>query len=195
MRLNKLFMCLAVILAVAVFAVGDTKAEKKDYTKHPGYVEFDATAIFGDKEPQVEVYLSQPMLKLVGEFAKNEDEDLQNLLGNLMLIRVQVYGADREDIDKFISQSSGTVKSLKKKGWERVIRVREDDENVSVHLKPSSNYEYLEGIVVIAAEYDEEEAIFVNIVGDIRPEDVHRLSGYLGVSELENIRYERKNKR
>jgi hypothetical protein len=194
-KLNKLFVCTLLVLIVAVFVIGDAKAQKKDYKKHPGYVEFHAAEVFGDKEPKVEVLLNQPMLKLVSEFAKAEDPHLEGILANLLHVRVHVFDADRAAIDKFVSESSATVKSLDKKGWERIIRVRDENENVSVHLKPSSNYEYLEGVVVIAAEYDEGEAIFVNIAGDIRPEDIHRLSGYLGITELENIHYEGKKKR
>ena len=37
---------------------------------------------------------------------------------------------------------------------------------------------------------DMEEAVFVNIVGDIHPDDIGRLRHYFGIEELDSIRYE-----
>ena len=175
MRMKTLLLCVVLILALAVTAAAqDKKKSKDDYKKHPGYVDFNTLEIFGDEEAKVEVYLKQPMLKLVSEFVKADEPELYDLLGKLTLVRVHVFEADEAKIKKFIAESSKALKMLNGKGWERVVRVREEDEHVHVYLKPSKDYDYLKGIVVIAVEVDD-EAIFVNIVGDIHPGDVGRL--------------------
>jgi len=61
--------------------------------------------------------------------------------------------------------------------------VSEDDEMVYVYLMPSKEYEYLEGIVVIVI--DDDEAVFVNIVGEIHPDDVDNLGEFLDIDELD----------
>ncbi len=189
MRLKTIIMCVLLTLALAATVAAKDKRQTEDYTKHPGYVDFDALDIFADEDAKIEVYLKQPMLKLLSEFAKHEDPELFEMFAKLKLVRVQVFEVTRELGEKFEAESSKTVKELDKKGWERIVRVREDDERVYVYLKPSADYDFIEGIVVIAIE-DFEEAVFVNIVGEINPDDIGRLSGHFGIEELDSIRYE-----
>jgi hypothetical protein len=194
MRFKIIILCVLLTFAVsATTAVAKDRKKTSDYTKHPGYVDFDALEIFGDVEPKIEVYVREQMLALVAKFLENEDPELYDLLMKLKLVRVQVFDIDHDMAGKFENQSAKTVKVLDKEGWERVVRVREDDESVFVYIKPSENYEWIQGVVVLAME-DYEEAVFVNIVGDIKPEDVHRLGEHFDVEELDSIRYEVKKK-
>ena len=189
MRVKTIIMCVLLSLALAAAVAAKDRKQTEDYTKHPGYVDFDALEIFADEDAKIEVYLKQPMLKLLSEFAKHEDPDLFEIFAKLKLVRVQVFEVTRELAEKFEEVSSKTIKELDKKGWERVVRVREDDDRVYVYLKPSDDYDFIEGIVVIAIE-DFDEAVFVNIVGEINPADIGRLSGHFGIEELHSIRYE-----
>lgn len=194
MKVKTVILCAFLVLALAASASAQKKkAPAGDYTKHPGYMEFDTKAIFGGAEPKVEVYLRQPMLNLVSKFAENEDPEMVEVLGKLQLVRVQIFNSDDESFQKFATESSAAVKALDSKGWERVVRVREDNEQVYVYLKPSPDYEFIQGIVVIAAE-DDDDAIFVNIVGDIHPDDIDILGDRFGIDELDSIRYEVKKK-
>lgn len=191
MRVRALLPLLLLSFALATTVAAKDRNTRKavDYTKHPGYVDFDALEIFEDEDAKIEVYLKQPMLNLMSKFIEHEDPELFEIFGKLMLVRVQVFEARRELALKFESESSKVVKALDGKGWERVVRVREDDEQVYVYLKPSDDYEWIQGIVVIAIE-NYEEAVFVNIVGDIHPDDIHRLGEHFDVEELDSIRYE-----
>lgn len=192
MRAKTLLLCLVLILALAVTAAAQSqKKPKEDYKKHPGYVDFNTLEIFGEEDAKVEVFLKQPMLKLVSEFVKEDEPQLYDLLGKLVLVRVHVFEADEATTKKFVAESAKALKTLNGKGWERVVRVREEDEHVHVYLKPSKDYDYLIGIVVIAVEVDD-EAVFVNIVGDIHPSDVGRLGHHFGIEELDSIHYETK---
>lgn len=190
MRAKAILLC--ALLAIAVADTVDAKEKKvaQDYTKHPGYVDFNALEIFGDQEATIEVYLRKPMLDLLRKFFKDEDPELYRIFGNLQLVRVQVFNVTDGQSEKFDTESAKTVKELDRKGWERVVRVRKDEgERVFVYLKPSEEYDRIQGIVVIAME-DLDEAVFVNIVGDISPDDISRLGGHFGVEELDSIRYE-----
>ena len=189
MKLKTIFLCALLVLAVAVTATAKDKAKATDYTKHPGYVDFNALEIFGEQEATIEVYLKQPMLNLLRKFIKDEDPELYDIFGKLQLVRVQVFDVTSDLADKFDAESAKTVKILDEKGWEKIVRVFEDDQRVFVYLKPSEDYELIQGIVVIAME-GFEEAVFVNIVGDIHPDDISKLGGHFGVDELDSIRYE-----
>ncbi len=189
MNLKTIFLCALLVLAVAVTATAKDKDKATDYTKHPGYVDFNALEIFGEQEATIEVYLKQPMLNLLRKFIKDEDPELYDIFGKLQLVRVQVFDVTSDLATKFDAESAKTVKILDEKGWEKIVRVFEDDQRVFVYLKPSEDYELIQGIVVIAME-GFEEAVFVNIVGDIHPDDISKLGGHFGVDELDSIRYE-----
>jgi hypothetical protein len=98
-------------------------------------------------------------------------------------------------IGEFNDATKSTTGELDKKGWERIVRVREDDSNVDIYLLPSESYESILGIVVMVAE--DEEAIFVNIVGEINPDDVARLGDHFDIEELHDIKADdiKKNKK
>jgi hypothetical protein len=192
MRMRTILLC--VLCSLLTFAVADTatakdKKKAQDYTKHPGYIDFNALEIFGDQEATIEVYLRKPMLDLLRRFFEDEDPELYEIFGKLQLVRVQVFDVTHDLTDKFDMESAKTVKALDNGGWERIVRVNKEGERVFVYLKPSDDYEWIQGIVVIAME-DMEEAVFVNIVGDIHPDDISRLGGHFGIDELDSIRYE-----
>jgi len=191
MKFKTILLCVLLTFALVVTATAKDKKKAVDYTKHPGYVSFDALEIFGDEDAKIEIYLKQPMLQLVRKFVEQEDPELFEILGKLQLVRVQVFEATRDASEKFEAESSKTIEALDKKGWERVVRVRENDQLIWVYLKPSEDYEWIQGIVVIAME-DYEEAVFVNIVGDIHPEDINKLGEHFDIEELDSIRYETK---
>jgi hypothetical protein len=192
MKVKTVLLCMVLTVVLAASTAADAQKESKDdYKKQPGYVDFDALEIFGEENSRVEVHLKQPMLKLVSEFVKVEEPELFELLGKLSLVRVEVFESNETAAKKFIAQSSKTFKTLEGKGWERIVRVSEDDENVHVYMMPSKDYDFLRGIFVIALE-DDDEAVFVNIVGDIHPQDIGRLGHYFGIEELDRISYEKK---
>jgi hypothetical protein len=189
MKIRTVFACLlCAVVALGAVSTADAKRKKTDYTKHPGYIDFQAMEFFGAEYAKIEVNLNENMIKLVAQFVKDEDRDLYEMLIGLKLVRVEVYELTLEIEEKFINESSRAVKALDDGDWERIVRVREDDQRAYVYVKPSDNYDWIQGVVVLAMEDD--EAVFVNIVGDIKPEDISRLGDHFGVEELDSIRYE-----
>ncbi len=178
---------LCVFLVLAVSTAADAKKKKTDYTKHPGYVDFQSLDAFA-KEAKIEVNLNHNMIKLISGFLKEEDPDLYDMMINLQLVRIQVFARTSRIEETFSALAAQTAEALDKKDWERIVRVSEDDEEIYVYVKPSEDYEWIQGLVVLAMEDD--EAVFVNIVGDIKPEDVSRIGTHFNVEELDSIRYE-----
>ncbi|UCG53042.1 MAG: DUF4252 domain-containing protein [Candidatus Latescibacterota bacterium] len=151
-------------------------APEKDYTKMRGYVDFESMKIFGDMEATVEVYLKGALLAIAREAVGEEDPELRDLLSKIELIRVQVFELEDRFSDQVIEKTKALAKQLDKKGWEIAVRVRERDEHVYVYLLPGKNDD-IDGMVVMAIE-DDDEAVFVNIVGKIDPTQLGRIGRF-----------------
>ncbi len=186
----------AVLVATTALAANAQGKDEKDrdaaMRSHPGYVDFSLLDRLG-QEPKVEVNLRDPMLGLVGKFIGEEDPELKNLLASLKLVRVRVYTVTPGNVKGLLAAGSETSKRLDRDGWERVVRVREEEELVDVYFKPAKNAEWIEGVLVIAVGEDD-EAAFVNIVGTIRPEDVARIGEHLDIEGMDRVRIEKKIK-
>jgi len=129
------------------------------------------------------------MLGLVSKFIGEDEPELRSLLASLKLVRVRVYAITAESESRLLDAGSKTARTLDKQGWERVVRVRDEGDNVDVYFKPSSQAEWIDGALVIAFGEDD-EAVFVNIVGTIKPEDVSRLSEHMDIDGLDRVRVE-----
>jgi len=74
----------------------------------------------------------------------------------------------------------GIRAQLAKPGWSRIVESRGADEHAEVWV--NNNDGKLGGIAVIDAEPEELSVVFID--GTIRPEDLHRLSGKLGLPRM-----------
>jgi hypothetical protein len=74
---------------------------------------------------------------------------------------------------------------LDAKGWDRVVSVQQKKDDVAVFLKTRGE-EAIEGLVVTVLDGDK-EAVLVNIVGDIKPEQVALLGEKLKLDPLKKF--------
>jgi len=169
-----MLICSIIAVACLGLIVPTALAEKTDYTKMPGYVDFGAMQIFGEVEATVEVFLKGSLLAMARAAVADEDPELEHMLANIHYIHVQVFELDRSiDTEQVMAKTREVAKQLDKRGWEIAVKVREDDEYVYVYLLPGKD-DNIEGLVVMAVE-DDDEAAFVNIVGNINPENIGKI--------------------
>jgi HSP20 family molecular chaperone IbpA len=151
------------LLALPVMAQED---ELKDL---PGYVDFgDLSATYG--EPKITINLGGTMLNFVSMMSSAESPETSELISKLKGIRVQIYSID-EDATAARNQFSKTKKGLKSSGWEPIVQINEDDEQVLVYMKMEGGN--MEGMTVMVV--DSEEAVFVNIIGQLNPAELGKV--------------------
>ena len=144
-------------------------AQEDELKDLPGYVDFgDLSATYG--EPKITINLGGTMLNFVGMMSSSESPETSEMISKLKGIRVQIYTLD-ENTDTARDQFGKTKSSLKSSGWEPIVQVNEDDEQVLVYMKMIEGH--MEGMTVMVV--DEEEAVFVNVIGQLNPAELGKV--------------------
>jgi hypothetical protein len=151
-----------------------------------GYFSFDDIAGL-DSEPTVEIDLGPDMMRFFGEAAKESVQDTTGLEG-VTNVRVRVYegiGDSEAELLKFVDDTSRTLESS---GWRSVIRVNEGGERVRIFMKPApsgAGQGGIEGITLMVVDTGGgDEAVFINIAGDIQPEQLGRIAARIGMDGM-----------
>lgn len=171
----------ALALVVAFAPAAANAGTDESYKRSPGYVDFDP--ILGEMESSVEVFLKGSLLVIAREAVRDEDPELGDLLSKIEYVRVQVFPVDGAKASVLKEKTREVAKQLDKKGWEMTVRVREEGEQVLVYLLPGKN-DVIQGVVVMVVE-DDEDAAFINIVGDINPTEIGKIGRAFHLDSLD----------
>ncbi|HAG73344.1 MAG TPA: hypothetical protein DCL66_14195 [Gammaproteobacteria bacterium] len=184
MKIIKRVLVPLIICAFAPFAV----AADRSVDNHPGFVDFSTLTSIANVEPKVEVSLKAPLLNMMTNLIRTEDEQAAEFISKLLRVTVNVFESDAINIDEISASMNQTAKELDAKGWERVVRVREDDSHVDIYFRLSENAERIHGVAIMVAE--PREIVLVNIVGDISTDDISALGRRFDIVELTDIEIE-----
>ena len=132
--------------------------------------------------PKVEINLSKALIGMVSALSKNEDPEIGEMLSKLELIKVRVFelGGDASTAINAVEQMT---QKIRKDNWEPIVSVNEEASKVQVFTKTSN--EVMDGLVVMVVDSSggTGEAVFINIVGEIDPNNISK------VTESLNIQY------
>lgn len=150
-------------------------AQEDELKDLPGYVDFgDLSSLYG--EPRIIINLGGTMLNFVSMMSSAESPETADLISKLKGIRVMIYATD-ENTDVARDQFVTVKDKLKSSGWEPIVQINEDDEQVLVYMKMKDGN--MEGITVMVV--DEEEAVFVNVIGQLNPAELGKVMKTLDV--------------
>ncbi|HYE30288.1 MAG TPA: DUF4252 domain-containing protein [Methylomirabilota bacterium] len=150
----------------------------------PGYVDFGK--LQSSKEGEfVDVNIRWPIIAMASKIVETKEPEIGKVLGGLKHIRVNVIGMADDNRDAILKSIGKLRQSLGGEGWENIVTVKEQDQDVSVSLKLSGK-EAIEGLVVTVVEGNK-KAVLVNIVGDIRPEQIAMLGEKFNIDPLKNM--------
>jgi hypothetical protein len=133
----------------------------------------------------VEIQVKSNLLIFAAQLVEKEQPDAAKLLRSVELVRVNVIGLtdeNREEMQKRILQIR---QDLEGRGWERNVNVQgKDGEDVGVYTQTGGG-ETLAGVAITVI--DAKNVVFVNVVGDIRPEQIAALGESLNLKPLKEI--------
>lgn len=173
--------CLGAALTVKSFAA-----------EEGGFVDFGKFTAASGRE-FVEVNLPSSLLKFAARIAATDEPEVAQLLRSITQVRVNVIGMDETNRESTVSRIEGIRADLEKRGWQKIVTARAGadggSDDVAVYLK-SRGEDAIEGVVVTVIAR-KGEAVLVNIVGNIRADQIAELAEQLDIKPLRKLRIER----
>lgn len=167
----------ALTLALSLNAQADTLP--------PGQVDFGTFSPSITSGEFVEVNVTSSLISLATKFIEKDEPEVAKLLKGLQLVHVNVIGVNEENRADLESKAQKIRKDLDGNGWERIVMAQQQGQNVGVYLK-TQNKDTVQGLVVTVMEGNK-QAVFINVVGDIRPEQLSLLGERLHIEPLKNL--------
>jgi len=177
--MKRLSLTLAVVLCNAVAFNGfaqDRPAGHFDFGKLP--------ASSGGGE-QVEIAVGGAILSIAAKLIDKKEPEAAALFRSVKSVRVHVLELKDDNRKEMLERIKQIRTDLGAKGWDKVVSVQQKKEDVAVFLKTRGD-EAVEGLVVTVLDGDK-EAVLVNIVGDIKPEQVALLGEKLKLDPLKKF--------
>ena len=176
----RIYLCLLILL----LAAGTTWA-REDIESQPGYVDFGLITIPEQAPTSVEVYLKRPLLRMVSAATRVSEPELAEMIDQIDLIRVHAFAVAPEDLPGVAQEIDMLAATVEENGWERVAHIREAGEFTHVYLRADGDE--VDGLLVMGLE-EGNQAVFINIVGDIDPAQIGRLGSTFNISPLDSLR-------
>ena len=167
----------------AVFILAAWSSFAASAEDHPGYVDFSDLHSLINAEPVVEVTLREPLLRLITEVIPDEDEEAASFVSRLLNVRLHVYDDIGGNVREIADDMDEIAANLDGESWERVVRIREDDDQVDIFLRVSDTDDVVYGIAVMIVSEDG-EMVLANIAGDISFNDIGALGRRFDIEAL-----------
>lgn len=151
----------------------------------PGQVDFGAFSPPDSGGQFVEVNISSSLISLAARFVEKEDADIARLIKGLHAIRVNVVGLNDQNRGELSERVQQVRKQLSGNGWERIVTAQQEGQDVGVYLK-TKNSDTVQGLVVTVIE-GKKQAVFVNVVGNIKPEQLSMLGEKFHIEPLKRL--------
>jgi uncharacterized protein DUF4252 len=166
------------IILVSVLLMLAAAGQAQKLTDQPGYVPIEQLDLFPREKLSVEINLEGALLNLVGAAAKGADPEFSALIAGLKAIKVQAVPLKGLDEGAVRSKIGRTVRWLEEHGWKSTMRVKDEGEETYMYLKEIDGK--ISGLTLLSLDPDD-EAVVINIVGRIDPEQIGRLSQHLNL--------------
>ena len=152
--------------------------------KSAGFVDFGKLPAAANKE-FVEINVGRTLFAISAKFFDKSDPEAAKLIRGLQLVQVNVVGLAEDNRAEVQERVTKLRADLAGKGWERIVTVKDKKDDVAIYLKTKGE-EAIEGLVITVLDGDK-EAVLVNIVGNIKPEQVASLGEKMNLEPLKKF--------
>lgn len=170
---------------LAGLVLGTNTIDLNAQAQPPGYVDFGKITELA-AESTVDIHLKGPLLSMAARIIDKSETEAAELLRNLKLVRVNIFKLDDKNRGEIEKRIKGVRASLEADKWEPIVSVRDKKDDVGIYIKMRGE-EAIEGLVVTVIE-SKGEAVFINIVGDIKPEQLGMVADKLNIDPLKKIK-------
>lgn len=129
--------------------------------------------------------MSKTLINMATKLVGKEEPEIADLLKNLISVRVNVVGLDAKNRSEVEERARKVRQDLEKKGWEKVVTAQKEKEDVGIFVKTSAD-ESVQGLAIVVIEA-EKQAVFINVVGDIKPEQLAVVGERLNIDPLKRL--------
>jgi len=177
----------AAALLAALAAAGPTLAAKPE--RPLGFVD---KQMFLDLLPtedpvRVEVNIPKPLIQAL---CAGVEQDLKRVACGLDSIEALILEVTPTLSDRITGMMNDVDRDLQRKGWSRIVLVRDHDEHVRVLILNAE--QQIHGLVVMVL--DSEQMVFVNVAGLIDLQAMQQIAGEWNIPGLEHLdEYENEN--
>jgi hypothetical protein len=167
-------------ISIIALAANTSRADALE----PGQVDFGTFKPDSSTE-FIEVNVPSSLINLAAKFVEKQEPEVAKLLHGLKLVRVNVVGLtddNKSDLEKRVSKVRN---ELSGRGWERLVTVQKEGQDVGIFMKMDKD-SAVQGLAVTLIEAGK-QAVFVNVVGDIKPEQLTMLGERLNIDQLKDL--------
>jgi len=154
-------------------------------TLPPGQVDFGTFSPPESGGEFVEVNITSGLIGLAAKFVEKEDAEIARVIKGLHLIKVNVIGLDDQNRPELEKRIQKVRKELDGNGWERIVTAQKEAQNVGVYLKMQGG-DAVQGLVVVVNDGNK-HAVFVNVVGNIKPEQLSMIGEKFHIEPLKEL--------
>lgn len=169
-------LCTALAVSTQAAEEGDLPAGQIDFGKFTP----------PEKGQFVEINVNSNLINMAARLVEKEEPDAARVLRGVKSIRINVIGLDDSNRTGLKKRMDAIRAQLTEQGWERLVAVQEKDQDVGIFAKTRGE-EAVEGIAVTVID-DKDQAVFINVVGDIRPEQLAQVAEELDLKPLKQIK-------
>jgi hypothetical protein len=167
--LKKVALLVVVISGLLLTGCGITA---KRLHNHAGYADIESP-YWWQADSELNLSLGPTTIRAARWFTSiDEDPEIKALLRDVKGVRISVYNID-DNSNLFAENIAETQVNLKADGWHPVIRTTEKETNETTLMYMKANSDVIDGLVVLTL--DDDEAVFINVIGNIKPESFEPL--------------------
>jgi hypothetical protein len=157
-------MRLAGVLALACATLFTSACGITAPRSNDGYADLESLGMH-DTDRVMSLSIGPTLLHFAARYM-DDDPETRDLLRSLDGVRIRIYEIDG-DASRVAQRIFSMSEHLQEDGWDPVLLVREQDEEV--HMLVRMDNDHISGMTVLVSD-GESEAVIVNLMGEIRPE-------------------------